>query len=154
MNQQPGKAVFSIKFGCILVSTTSVFCSPKEQERKAADFIIKRHDVLKKTIRCFEKNNTMFWRKQHDVLKKQHVVFQEKEKADGNLLIVWFLRCVLQRRYDTCDSKKTQTAVGCARRCVHTYAHTHARGEQIHGALPFFLAWTHADKIASFATSK
>ena len=84
MNQQPGKAVFSIKFGCILVGDTSTFCPPKEQGAKEANFVIKRHVVVEKTTRCFSRG--------------RKIIGQSSENV--------FFTMRLAEKCDTCDSKK------------------------------------------------
>ena len=106
MNQQPGKAVFSIKFGCILVGDTSTFCPPKEQGAKEANFVIKRHVVLKKTTRCFEENDTLFYRKRHVVLRKTTRCFSRGRKIIGQSSENVFFTMRLAEKCDTCDSKK------------------------------------------------
>ena len=104
----------------------------------------KRHIVLKKTTRCFEENDTLFWGKRHVVLEKTTRCFPRGRKIIGQSSENVFFTMRFTAKLWHLWQQKTQTAVGCARRCVHAYAHTHARGEQIHSALPFFLDWAHA----------
>ena len=82
--------------------------------------------LLAKTTRCFEENDTLFWRKRHVVLKKTTACFDEndglfernygwiEERLSNNPFMGLFFRG-LCKRCDTCDSKKAKTPVMRAR---------------------------------------
>ena len=67
--------------------------------------------LLAKTTRCFEENDTLFWRKRHVVLRNYGWI---EEGLSNNPFMDLFFRG-LCNHCDTCDSKKAKTPVGCAR---------------------------------------
>ena len=70
--------------------------------------------LLAKTTRCFEENDTLFWRKRHVVLRNYGWI---EEGLSNNPFMDLFFRG-LCNHCDTCDSKKAKTPVMRAYACA------------------------------------